>query len=136
MLGLKMVNVIVDVMDDKSELIYYPDADMMRRLMLESDIVVSGGGQTLYELARIGTPVVAVGLALNQLHNLDYWQTTGFIEYAGFWDDNKLISNVKDKIELLMDKDVRLFKSGKGKNFVDGRGAVRIVSYCLNKFYQ
>ncbi len=98
--GFKDVNVIVDVMDDKSELIYYPDANMMRRLMLESDIVVSGGGQTLYELARIGTPVVAVGLALNQLHNLDYWQTTGFIEYAGFWDDNKLISNVKDKIEL------------------------------------
>lgn len=133
--GFKMVSVIEDLVDDKSDLIYYPDANIMRGVMLESDIVVSGGGQTLYELARVGVPVVAVGLALNQLHNLDYWQRTGFIEYAGFWDDNNLISNVKDKIELLRDKDVRLFKSGKGKSFVDGRGAVRIVGYCLNKFY-
>lgn len=133
--GFKEVNIIEDVMDDNTELIFYPDANMMRMIMLESDIAVSGGGQTLYELARLGVPVIAVGVALNQTFNLDYWQRTGFISHAGFWDEINLLSNITVKLESLMDMNIRLVKSLIGKKLVDGKGAVRIARYCLNKYY-
>lgn len=133
--GFKRIESIENLKDDKTELIYYPDAKGMLNVMIESDMAISAGGQTLYELARIGLPTIAIGVAYNQTHNVENWQKVGFIEFAGFWDNKNLYNNVLEKIELLKDKNVRLKKSIKGRNAVDGKGAIKIVKYCLNEYY-
>ncbi len=119
--------------DIKTELIYYPDAEGMKKVMMESDIAISAGGQTLYELAISGVPVIAIGIADNQLNNLKSWQENGFIEYAGWWQDENLFAGLLKGIEKLEDIDTRKKKSKIGKNFIDSKGAVRIAEYILDK---
>ena len=133
--GFGNITEIENLKDARTNLIYYPDADEMLNLMLESDIAISGGGQTLYELARVGVPTIAIGIASNQLHNLNNWQKVGFIELAGFWDDKKLYDNIKDKLELIKRRVIRLKKSRISKKYVDGMGSLRIVKYVLNEYY-
>ena len=133
--GFKNVSEIEDLKDERSELIYYPDANGMLNTMLESDIALSAGGQTLYELARVGLPTIAISVAHNQTHNVENWEKVGFIELAGCWSDKNLFKNVLNKLEVLKDKTIRLEKSNIGKMSVDGKGALRIVKYSLNKYY-
>lgn len=133
--GFKKISVIENLMDEKTELIYYPDSEGMLKLMLESDMAISAGGQTLYELAKVGLPTIAIGVAYNQTHNLENWQEAGFIEFVGFWDNENLHNNILEKLDLLKDKKTRLHKCINGKNAVDGKGANRIVKYSLNKYY-
>ena len=133
--GFKKNSKILDVIDCNTELIYYPDARVMLKLMLESDIAVSAGGQTLYELARVGVPTIAIGVASNQTHNLENWHKIGFIEYVGFWNDINLLNNVINKMNSFNDVSTRIRKCEIGRGYVDGKGAFRIVRYCLNKYY-
>lgn len=134
--GFKNITEIENLKDKKTELIYYPDANGMLKLMIESDIAISAGGQTLYELARIGLPTVAVGMAYNQVNNVENWKKAGFIEFAGFWDDENLYDSILEKLDLLKDKKIRIEKCKKGREFVDGEGAIKIVKRCLNKYYK
>lgn len=122
--------------DGKTELIYYPDAEGMKRAMLESDIVISAGGQTLYECARIGIPAIVIAVAANQMDNVKGWKNAGFIEYAGSWEDEDVLSSTINYLELLGGSDIRRQKSKIGRNMVDGMGAVRTVRYCLERCYE
>lgn len=45
---------------------YSLDAEHMKTLMLESDVAISAGGQTLYELASVGLPTIAIQVVDNQ----------------------------------------------------------------------
>lgn len=117
--------------DARSELIYYPDAVGMKKAMLESDVAISAGGQTLYELARTGTPTVAIAVDDNQLNNLKGWQRAGFVEYAGWWEDDGLGDSICRGMNSLEGKKARTEKSRVGQYFVDGRGSRRIVDLLL-----
>lgn len=55
------------------------DPSSMCSLMLEADLAVSAGGQTLYELAATGTPTVGVQVAENQASNLRALAAQGVI---------------------------------------------------------
>lgn len=133
--GFKHLSNIETLKDERTELIYYPDANGMLNTMLESDVAISAGGQTLYELARVGLPTIAISVAHNQTHNVENWQKVGFIEFAGHWKDNNLFNNVLDKLELLKDEKIRLEKGNIGKVSVDGKGALKIAKYSLNRYY-
>jgi len=133
--GFNNVSDIEKLKDEKTELIYYPHADGMLNTMLESDITISAGGQTLYELARVGVPTIAISVAHNQTHNVENWQKVGFIELAGYWDDENLLKNILDKLELLKDRKIRLEKKNIGQEAVDGKGALKIAKYSLNRYY-
>ena len=53
------------ISDQKIKLWYNVDEYKMKNLMEAADIAVSAGGQTLYELARTGTPTIAIKVADN-----------------------------------------------------------------------
>jgi UDP-2,4-diacetamido-2,4,6-trideoxy-beta-L-altropyranose hydrolase len=133
--GFENVSVIEDLKDKQTELIYYPDAEKMFDVMFESDIAISAAGQTLYELARVGLPTIAIGVAHNQIHNLENWGEAGFVEVAGFWDDENLNHIIREKIELLKDKKLRMEKCHNGRKSVKGQGAIKIVKHSLNHYY-
>lgn len=117
--------------DRKTNLIYYPKAKDIKAVMLDSDIAVSAGGQSLYEFARIGVPTIGVCVAKNQLNNLKSWQRTGFIAYAGWHNGKNLFTNI-EKILMVLDYKKRVKMSKIGQRYVNGKGAKRMVREVLN----
>lgn len=112
--------------DGNTRFIEAPGGKDMRNLMLRSDVAISAGGQTLYELARTGVPTVAVTVADNQRKNVEEWEKAGFIENAGYWDDDRLVEKLENKFVRLMDIERRLDACRIGKGVVDGSGARKI----------
>lgn len=118
---------------NKFRLIFYPGASEMKKIMLSADVAISSGGQTLYELARIGLPTIAIAVAENQLNNVYGWRRRGFIKYAGYWNNKIIFTNLKNCLESLLLKRTRLKMSLAGRSLVDGLGAERIVSILLGE---
>ncbi len=133
--GFENISMIEKLKDEKTELIYYPDAQKMIDVMFQCDIAISAGGQTLYELARVGLPTIAIGVAHNQIHNLKNWNVAGFLELAGLWDDENLNHIIPEKIQQLQSKSLRTKMSQNGRKFVQGQGAKKIVKHSLNMYY-
>ncbi|NLI10318.1 MAG: GNAT family N-acetyltransferase [Elusimicrobia bacterium] len=73
-------------------------AKQMLKLMLKADLCISGGGQTLYELARVGVPTIGICFADNQLLNLKYFEKYGFLKFAGWYDEKDVLSKLLNKI--------------------------------------
>lgn len=119
--------------DGLTELIKSPDARTVLDIMLKSDIAISAGGQTLYELARVGVPTIAVAVADNQHFNISGWLEVGFIEFAGWWHDANLLYQISKAVDLLRDASTRQRKRDIGRSFVDGQGARRVVE-CVLKY--
>ena len=127
---------IESLKDNSVELIYSPDSNQIINTMTSVDLAISASGQTLYELACIGVPTIAIGIIDNQKNNIKNWINHGFIEYVGCWNDNNLLNNVLDKINYLQDMNIRYDKRLLGINAVNGKGSLNIVKNILNEFYK
>ncbi|MDD5085610.1 MAG: bifunctional UDP-2,4-diacetamido-2,4,6-trideoxy-beta-L-altropyranose hydrolase/GNAT family N-acetyltransferase [Candidatus Omnitrophica bacterium] len=108
-------------------------AEKMRSLMLRCDIAVSGGGQTLYELARCGIPAIGICLSENQVENLRAFQKSRFLEYTGWYYSGSLLKNLAGAVQRLLPYEARTRKSAIGKKLIDGKGTERIVKYMIEK---
>lgn len=103
---------------------YSLNAKEMLKLMLKVDLAISAAGQTTYELARVGLPTIAIGIADNQKYNLKGWKKIGFInEEIWFYDENLL-----EKIERNIESSHNL----KNRVFIDGQGVRRICQKIIN----
>ncbi|MBP7088053.1 MAG: hypothetical protein KBB01_02000, partial [Candidatus Omnitrophica bacterium] len=103
----------------------------MLNLMLKTDVCISGGGQTTYELARVGVPTIGVCLADNQRGNLNGLKRKGFLRYAGNYREKKLFGNIAIALKFFQPQAVRDKKSIIGKNLIDAKGAKRIAQKTL-----
>jgi spore coat polysaccharide biosynthesis predicted glycosyltransferase SpsG len=105
------------------------DATAMAQLMLEADVAISGAGQTIFELARCGTPTVMVGIADNQRANLEQWPSLcGFID-AGSWHGADLLDRVRNGLVALGPAPARQKISDRAHGIVDGQGVRRLFYY-------
>lgn len=93
----------------------------MLRLMLKCDICISAGGQTTYELARIGLPAIGICFAENQRLNLEAWKRNGFIEYIGWHNDARIFSKLDCAIRNLLPYRERSICSQIGRNIINGK---------------
>ncbi len=118
-----------------TQLIYSPNSKEMLSAMSTVDLAISASGQTLYELACVGVPTIAIGIIDNQKDNIKNWQKVDFIEYAGCWNNKDLLDNILEKIELLKDKDISYVKMLIGIKSVDGKRYLRIVKEFLKVYY-
>jgi UDP-2,4-diacetamido-2,4,6-trideoxy-beta-L-altropyranose hydrolase len=111
-------------------------AKEMLSLMLESDVCISGGGQTTYELARVGVPTIGICLAENQKFNLRCWKSLGFIENL-FWDNEgeKLIEVICSSFNSLLPYQKRKKLNEIGRSYVDGQGAKNIIKIIIDYNY-
>ena len=130
--GYQNIKEIENIKDERSNLEYYPDAKRMKHIMLESDIAISAGGQTLYELARVGVPTIGICFAEEQKRNLESWQKNGFIEYAGCHNDKNLLNSVIHSLERLMPYKERAKRNNIGRDCIDGKGVHRIVEKIIS----
>ncbi|MFH1846195.1 MAG: UDP-2,4-diacetamido-2,4,6-trideoxy-beta-L-altropyranose hydrolase [Candidatus Omnitrophota bacterium] len=142
--GIKYSDTVYDMIDSikrRSELNFYvikpeekcTSAKKILNLMQVADICISGGGQTLYELARVGVPTIGISFADNQERNLKAWNDRGFLEYAGSQYHDNIVENIVDAIDKLRWRGERLRQSIVGKKYVDGKGSARIVEALLKK---
>jgi len=123
-------NIKIYMVDSKNNKL---TAKEMLNLMLESDVCISGGGQTINELARVGVPTIAICLAGNQKFNLMGWKSLGFIEDV-CWDneDESLIEEIYNSFNSLLSHKKRKKLNEIGRSCVDGQGAKNIIK----NFYQ
>lgn len=131
--GFKNINKIEKVKEKNTNLVYFPGAKVMKQLMLDTDFAVSACGQTLYEFARVGVPVIAIAVADNQLNNAKGWQRAGFIEYAGWWKEAGVLLKVLEGVKTLFPYKVRLERKKIGRSIVDAKGAERIAEALLQR---
>jgi len=105
--------------------------DKLRKLMMLSDLCISAGGQTLYELASCGLPAVGISFAENQTFNLKGFRRSGFLKYAGRHTDLDIFRKVVGAIEALSGPDARRKASAAGMYLIDGMGSLRVAEYLL-----
>jgi UDP-2,4-diacetamido-2,4,6-trideoxy-beta-L-altropyranose hydrolase len=104
----------------------------IRALMLRADLALSGGGQTLYELAATATPMVALVLADNQKENVTQLSAAGVLVAAGRHDDPDLEERLRGEMRVQADDPARRAALGSaGRRLVDGRGAQRVADVVL-----
>jgi len=113
---------------ERKNVFYYNSlsAKEVLELMLKSDIAITAAGQTTYELARIGLPTVAVGVAENQKYNIDGWIANKFINVEIWFNDDKILEKISSDINLLSTQ------TKKYVNLVDGQGPRKVVNYATN----
>lgn len=99
----------------------------MTDIHLESDIAISAGGTSCYELAYFGIPNLIVTIADNQLNIARELDNQEISIYLGKKEDVKA-ELVLDKVnELINNHPVRKSMNQNGKKLIDGRGKKRIV---------
>lgn len=119
--------------DRHTEFIYSPHPNLMKNIMVKADLAISSGGQTLYELARLGIPTIAIGVVENQWNHMNGCEKAGFIKNAGWWNSINLQNRIIHFIEELSDIEQRKSMSTLGRQYIDGLGSQRLVKKIINK---
>ncbi len=107
----------------------------MAELMAESEVALSAGGSTLYELCAMGVPVIAFSFAENQERLVQTFVKRGIAQYGGNYrtDGNKMIQNTIAGLETLLENEnLRAEYREKARTLVDGKGADRIAEAILS----
>lgn len=108
----------------------FSDVRNMSGLMRASDIAVSAGGSTMYELSAVGVPVICFSFVDNQERIVRGFAERNLTCFGGDYLRqgeamlDEVVSNVN---RLAADFELRRSFSGKLREVVDGRGAMRIA---------
>ncbi len=102
------------------DVILYENIQKISEIMLKSDIAISAGGGTLYELLACGTPTLAFVMAENQKYTVERLEELGYIKSLG--DYRNLTHDILIKsIKLLCeDTKIRISYSNKQLNCING----------------
>jgi len=121
------------IKSENTNIYYSIDASQMKELMLSCDIAITAAGQTLYELAATGTPMIAVVAADNQKNNILEWKKSGALLDTIFHSDHNYLKKIIDQIESMKSVSLRKKLSAIGKDKVDGQGSRRVINYLINQ---
>lgn len=108
----------------------FSDVRNMSGLMRASDIAVSAGGSTMYELSAVGVPVICFSFVDNQERIVKGFVEKNLTCFGGDYlrQGEAMLDEVVGNINRLAeDFELRRSFSGKLKKVVDGRGAMRIA---------
>lgn len=115
--------------------ILYENVKKMSEIMLRSDIAISSGGSTLYELCVCGTPTLTFIMAYNQKFIVEKMSEFGYFQSLGWYNEickNKLLKLIQ---ELKTDYDFRKKIKAKTQKLIDCRGIERIVQILTTQHY-
>lgn len=100
----------------------------LKRRMIRADMAISAAGQTLYELARCGTPTIAFCSGPDQVRNLSSLAAGGIVISTGDASEPEWSGEIRTAIALLLGNSVRrAAMSQAGQSLIDGLGADRLV---------
>jgi spore coat polysaccharide biosynthesis predicted glycosyltransferase SpsG len=118
--------------DKNTKLIYGADAKKMKEIMLLADVAIASGGQTLYELIRVGTPVIGICVAENQVAGLEKFKKMKLIEYIGSFKDKTISEKILVAMEHIKSQKIRKGRSDEGRRVIDGKGCRKLVGKLLS----
>jgi len=130
--GYKNVKDIERCKDSNIKLIFNANASKMVNIMQSVDLAIAGGGQTLYELAKVGTPTIAILLVENAKDDTEGWCKVGSVDNIGWWNDKNLLLNLKKSIEILQSKRIRKRMQDNATPYITANGASNIVERILD----
>ncbi|MBA4407775.1 hypothetical protein C0389_10905 [bacterium] len=131
--GFKNLDLIYEAKDNQTEIYHSPSGAEMARIMFESDIAISAAGQTIYELARVGVPTIAISVAENQRNNLAGWIKEEFLTADFGLETVNLENRLLVVLTNYNKREVRLKLSTIGRKKVDGLGSRRVVQSILEQ---
>jgi len=105
----------------------------MSDVYLESDIAISAGGTSCYELAYFGIPNIIVAIADNQIHIAKELERNGVSIYIGEVNDLKDKELINKVSELFSNSSLRKKMRENENKIVDGEGKGRIIDF-MEKF--
>ncbi len=117
--GLEKLNITYQIKND---------VENMAELMWWADIaVIAGGGSSLYEIARMGTPGVVMSKVEHQVINARRFARLGTVIDLGYGNEcsDEVIASAVER--LLSDNELRHEMSEKGRQLVDGYGRKRVL---------
>jgi len=129
--GYKNIHKIELEANNQVNIIFYPDVVLMKKTMMICDIAIASGGQTLYELACVGLPAIAIILVDNQVDDTIGWESVGSLCNVGWWNANGFDQNIIEQLNNLMNFEIRKEMSELGQAHIDGLGAMRIADYII-----
>lgn len=106
----------------------------MRSLLLESDVVITATGSTIYEVSSLGVPMIVFYFAENQRQGAEALQKLTDIVNAGCFSENgqAVVDRVRESLKrCIRDKAYRELLSRQEKGLIDGKGAHRIAEQIL-----
>jgi len=107
---------------------FYESPYEISKIMLNADIAITGGGQTMYELAYLGIPAIAIEIASNQRNNITGFEESGVIKSVGPISDINFVENLRNCCLNMLSHPGQLSEmSSKGMKLIDGKGANRIA---------
>lgn len=107
----------------------------MAELMCISDIAITAGGSTMYEICACGLPAISFSFADNQIPGAEYMDKNGLIPYAGDFRMNaseSLLKIVEIAHKLVCDSSKRNEITSKMTKLIDGFGGLRIAQAILS----
>ena len=104
-------------------------------LMRESDLAVTSGGMTTYELLRLGVPTVIVATVDGQVLPAVAFDERGVARYIGRISEHQasLLAKLEQAWKLLASSEERRLLSGRARALVDGRGLERVARIILKE---
>ncbi|MDO5154443.1 MAG: UDP-2,4-diacetamido-2,4,6-trideoxy-beta-L-altropyranose hydrolase [Eubacteriales bacterium] len=119
-----------------SNIYLHENVTNMSEWMRLCDIAISAGGTTLYELGACGIPTICLEIASNQ-EGAVAWEQRDYMTYAGNACKNMEVC-MKNCLEGLRqyvsDYELRLRRSNRIQELIDGNGARRIAKYIETMF--
>jgi len=109
-------------------------AKTLIKILLKSDLVVTSGGQTLYELAHLGIPSIVFSETKYDIEDIRAWSKKGSILYTGQWNAKKFNINLRKNLKKIESIEFRKKMIKRMKKIIDGRGALRLAKKIL--FYE
>lgn len=97
-------------------------------MMADADLIVCGGGVTLFEAAALGVPALTVANEPHEVPVAEWFSRQGFSISTGFHRDDFSGTLVQGVARLLDDHDTRLRMGERGMSLVDIGGTGRIIS--------
>lgn len=120
--------------DENTEIYRTPTPQELVRLMYDSDLAVTTGGQTIVELARVGVPTIAISVAENQTLHMKGWIKEKFLPAELIHTQPNLENRLLLLIGNLRKKPPRENISKIGRQKVDGSGAKRVIQFLIEKY--
>lgn len=115
----------------KQNIIVLENVKNISLYMYNSDLVISAGGTTIYELCAIGVPTIIFSMTNNQISEAEYLGRNNIVKYLGKYDvinfDMKLLSKTINS--MINDFIERKNISIRMKKIIDGQGAYRISKF-------
>lgn len=124
--GFTRMEELQEIVDGNEHVSVYQNIDFLYDLFYHSDLAFSAGGNTLHELAAIGTPTITIPTMPHELNNGRRFSELGFgITIVNY--DSFSIEDIQKAVKKLQSRNMRAEMSCCGKAACDGEGRRRII---------